>query len=133
MRSAPLRLRPALALALLAGFAQLCLPLVHAALMAAARAETAGWCGDSSRALAFAAELPPEIRAALELDGVNADRLADCAKLCATGASPTPIAVASTLVLRAAGLEPAPATRTPAPRPRELALRPPSQGPPAHA
>jgi hypothetical protein len=125
--------RPRLALILLAWFAQLCLPLVHAATMAAPRAEMPGWCGEPSRALAFAAQLPDEIRKALGLNGVNADHLDGCAQLCAAGSAPPAPRVASTVVLRAAGLEPAPAAQQAAPRPRERTLMPPSQGPPTHA
>jgi hypothetical protein len=89
------------------------------------------WCGDPSRALAITAELPAEIREALELDGVSADHLAGCTALCATGATPPMTAVANTVVLRAAGLEPPPLSR-PSPRSREQAPTPPAQGPPAH-
>lgn len=133
MQRAVSRLRPALALLLLAWFAQLCLPVAHASMMSAPRGQMLGWCGDPSRALAYAAGLPAEIREALELDGLSVDHLADCAKLCATGSPPPPpAAVASTVALRVAGIEPAPASR-PSPRPRDQAPTPPSQGPPAHA
>jgi len=132
MRTATARLRPALALVLLAWFAQFCLPVAHAALMATPRAEMLGWCGDPSRALAIAAELPPEIREALGLDGTSPEHLA-CAQLCATGSTPPAHSAASTVVLRAAGREPAPAIQRPAPHPRDQAPTPPSQGPPAHA
>jgi hypothetical protein len=119
-----------MAMALLAWFAQLCLPLAHAS-MAAPRAAMLAWCGEPSRALAAAAELPAEIREALGLDGASADHVVDCAKLCATGSTSAPTAVVNVEVLRAAGLEPAPATRTEPPR-QAPAPRPPSQGPPAH-
>ena len=59
-RAAGLRL----ALVLLAWFAQLCLPVVHASMMTAPRAAV-GWCGDPSHAPAIADELPAEIREAL--------------------------------------------------------------------
>lgn len=128
-----LRLHPALILALLAWLAQLSLPVVHARLMATAPgAEMSVWCGEPARARAIAAELPAEIRAALDLDGVSADHLDGCAKLCATGAAPSPAAVAVTVALRAADLEAAAPDR-PTPRSREQAPRPPSQGPPAQA
>lgn len=133
MRRIAARLHPALALAVLAWFAQLCLPLVHAAIMAAPGAGMLGWCGDRSRALAVAAELPAEIREALVPDGTGADHLAGCAKLCATGATPPAAPVANAVVLRAAGLEHAPTPPRPAPRSREQAPTPPSHGPPAHA
>jgi hypothetical protein len=132
MRTSAVRLRPALAL--IAWFAQLCLPVAHAVIMAAPHTEMLGWCGDPARARAAVAQLPAEIREALLADDTSADHLASCAELCATGSTsaPAPTLVASTVVLRAAGLELAPAV-LPAPRSREQAPRPPSQGPPAHA
>jgi hypothetical protein len=130
MRSATLR--PYLTLALLAWFAQLCLPVVHAAMMAAPRAQMGVWCGEPARAQAIVAALPAEIREALELDGVSVDHLVSCAKLCATGAAPATVAVAANEVLRTAGLEAAPPA-LPTPRSREQAATPPSQGPPARA
>lgn len=126
-----LRLHPALILALLAWFAQLCLPIAHAGMMNASSGDAmAVWCGEPARARAIAAELPAEIRAALDLDGVSADHLDSCAKLCATGAAPSPDAVAATVALRAAGLEAA-LPALPAPHARAQAPTPPSQGPPA--
>lgn len=127
------RLQPALMLVLLAWFAQLCLPLAHASMMSGSRSQMPGWCGDpSGAAAAFVAGLPAELREAQSPDGVSADHLAECAQLCATGPVPPPPALASTVVLRAAGIEPAAVPRA-APRPRDPALTPPSHGPPAHA
>jgi hypothetical protein len=133
MRTVAFRKRAALALILLAWFAQLCLPLAHAATMANARAEMPGWCGEPSRALAFAAQLPDEIREALGFERLNTDHLDGCAQLCAAGSAPQAPNVASTAVLRAAGLEPAPVAQQAAPRACERMLMPPSQGPPTHA
>lgn len=126
-----LRLHPALILALLAWVAQLAMPVVHARMMATAPgAEMSVWCGEPARARAIAAELPAEIRAALDLDGVSADHLDSCAKLCATGAAPSPGTVVATVALRAADLEAA-LPALPAPHSRAQAPTPPSQGPPA--
>lgn len=133
MRHDAARLRPALALVLLAWFAQLCLPVAHAGMMAAARGQMPGWCGEPARGLAIVAQLPAEIREALQPDGASAEHLASCTQLCATGATPTPTPAANTVVLRAAGLAPAPDSGTPAPRGPEPGLTPPSHGPPAQA
>jgi hypothetical protein len=120
------------ALVLVAWFAQLCLPVAHAALMAAPGAGISGWCGDPSRARAFLADLPAEIREGLDLNGTAAvDHALDCAQLCATCSPPPIVAVAATVVLRAAGLEPEPQAVPAAPRSRAQARTPPSQGPPA--
>lgn len=129
MRSTAARLR--FFLALLAWFAQLCLPAAHASMMATPRSEMPGWCGDPARALAVAAQLPAELREALDLDGAGVDHVAHCAVFCAMGMAPT-LPTANTVILRAAGLEPAPPA-LPAPRSREQSPTPPSQGPPAHA
>lgn len=132
MRPPIVRLRSALVLAVLAWFAQLCLPVAHAAVMSSPSNQLLGWCGDPSGALAIAAELPAEIREGLGLDGPHPDHLA-CAQLCAAGTTPPTVPVANTVLLRAAGLEPAPARERPAPRTRAQAPTPPSHGPPAHA
>lgn len=134
MRRAASRLPQTLTLVLLAWLAQLCLPAVHAAMMAEPRAQLLGWCGDPVRARAMVAELPAEIRQAMDPDGTSsADHLAACTLLCATGSTPAPTtAVAATMALRVAGLEITPADR-PTPVSREQAPRPPAQGPPAQA
>lgn len=126
-----MRVRVRAALALVAWFAQLCLPLAHAVVMAAPNTATV-WCGEPSRALAAAAALPPEIREALGLDHAGADHLDTCAKLCGTGSTAATTSVATTVVLRAADCESVTAV-PPTPHPREQAPTPPSQGPPAHA
>ena len=54
----------ALALVLLAWFAQLGLTVAHAAVMGASLAGAGAWCGDPAQALVAAAEMPPELRAA---------------------------------------------------------------------
>jgi hypothetical protein len=134
MQRVAIRHRSALALsiALLACLAQLFLPVVHATMMAAPQGQMAGWCGEPSRAMAFAAQLPAEIREGLGLEGSSADPLDACADICATGAAPPVAAVAVTVLLRAAGLEPMAAVR-PVPQTRDQAPPPPSRGPPAHA
>ncbi len=117
-------------LALLALFAQLCLPLAHAAMLAQPAGQMASWCGDPARARAFIAELPAELRQAFDQDGTSVDHLDTCAKLCAVAATPPPLpALAPTVALRAAGLEPLPVGCT-VPAARTPALKPPSQGPP---
>lgn len=128
MRCVNSRLR--LGLALLAWFAQLCLPWVHAASMAVVPAPMAAWCGDPARASAVIAGLPAELRQSLDPDGSSADLLATCAQVCAACTLPPPLpAPAPTLVLRNAGVEPVPPCR-PTPLACEPAPRPPSQGPP---
>jgi hypothetical protein len=121
-------------LVLLAWFAQLCLPLAHAAVMAAPNSQMAGWCGNplSSAAFqAYLADLPDELRQGLDESGAGAHALDACAEFCAVGALPAPPATApATLALRAAGLEPAPLPPLP-PAISEPARRPPSQGPPS--
>jgi hypothetical protein len=131
MKTVGSRLR--IAVVLMAWFAQLCLPVLHAAVMPMAAAGLPGWCGDPARGLAIAAQLPPEVRDALQLDNAaDAEHRIDCAKFCALGSPPPVAEVACTVALRAAGLEPAPAPLT-APRSRDQAPTPPSHGPPAHA
>ncbi len=123
-----------LSLALLAWLAQLCLPIAHAAMMATPPAAMAGWCGDSARFLALVAEQPAEFADALDLEEpgkASPQQLADCAKLCATAATPALLpAMAPTVALRAAGLEPATALAAP-PATREQSPTPPAQAPPA--
>jgi len=127
------RLRLTWTLALLAWFAQLCLPVAHAATMAQAPGTTAAWCGDPTNAREATAALPAEIRDALALDAVDADHLAACAQLCAIGSTPAPLPlpgpVPSAPVADAAL---APARHTPVAA-RRHALPPPSHGPPARA
>lgn len=120
-------------LALLAWFAQLCLPVAHAALMAQPSGTMAAWCGDPTNAREATAALPAEIREALALDAIDADHLAACAQLCAVGSTPAPLplpgSVPSAPVADAAL---ASVRQTPVAA-RRHALPPPSHGPPARA
>lgn len=120
-------------LVLLAWFAQWCLPLAHAAAMAAPAGPMAGWCGQPSSSPAFQAylaELPDELRRGLDEPGASDHALAACAQLCAVATTPPPLAGPSpTVVLRAAHLEPAPIV-PPLPPALEPKRRPPAQGPP---
>lgn len=127
------RVRLPLVVVLLAWLAQLWLPVLHAAIMAAPPAVLHGWCGDPSRARDAVAGLPAEIREALLPDGAGADHLSSCAKLCAAGSAPpsTAVAAADTL-LRTASAERA-AIAHPAPHLRDQAPRPPAQAPPLQA
>jgi len=128
------RLRLTWTLALLAWFAQLCLPVAHAALMAQAPGTMAAWCGDPTNAREATAALPAEIREALALDAIDADHLAACAQLCAVGSTPAPLPTVPGSVHPApvadAALAPARQTAVAA---RRHALPPPSHGPPARA
>lgn len=134
MRPAVTHLR--ICLVLLAWFAQLCLPLAHAALMAAPPSQMADWCGGPLRAAAYQAylaELPSELPPGDEQPGAGAHPLDACAKLCAVATPAPPLAAAAaTVALRVAGLEPAPVFRL-LPVVARPVLRPPSQGPPARA
>jgi|GEM_PF-4376824 len=133
MHARLLRLRLTWTLAFVAWFAQLGLPVAHAAMQAAPPGAMADWCGDPASAREAAALLPAEIRAALEKDGIGLDHMANCAKLCALGSTPAPLPTATPAALQQA----APAL-LPTPRPQTTALRrhalpPPSHGPPARA
>lgn len=133
MRPALLRLRLTWTLALVAWFAQLCLPVAHAAMPASPHGPAAAWCGDPSSAQEALALLPAEIRDALTLDAISVDHLAQCAKLCAVGATPAPLAAAVRASLpQASGSALAPARQAPVAE-RRYALLPPSHGPPARA
>ncbi|QBK05478.1 hypothetical protein DW355_12685 [Hylemonella gracilis] len=123
-----------LGLVLLAWFAQLCLPMGHAALMAAPQAQASWWCGDQDGALEMWAALPPELRAGLDApagtDGKH--HPPGCAQFCAQGARaaapPMQVAIAVPSS-RAAGRITSSAPRRPAP-PDRYVLAPPAQGPP---
>ncbi len=135
LRTVPLRLR--VCLVLLAWFAQLCLPMAHAALMGQQPASSlTGWCGDPRQAAdlrAYVAELPAELRDALGDTGTGAHALDACATLCAVAGTPPPLATPPvTVALRAAGLEPR-TVATAAPLVPATAPRPPAQGPPVRA
>lgn len=133
MQPTLLRLRLTWTLALLAWFAQLCLPLAHAAMPASPHGPAAAWCGDPANAQEAVALLPAEIREALELDAIGVDHLAQCAKLCAVGTTPAPLpAAVRTSLPQASGSTLAPARQAPVAE-RRYALPPPSHGPPARA
>lgn len=123
-----LRLRLTWTLAFLAWFAQLGLPVAHAAMQAAPPGAMADWCGDPASAREAAALLPAELRAALEKDGIGLDHLATCAKLCAVGTTPAPLPTANPAVLPKATNAPL-AT----PRPHTIAIRRHALPPPSHA
>lgn len=133
MRPALLRLRLTWTLALLAWFAQLCLPVAHAAMPASPHGPAAAWCGSPANAQEAAALLPAEIRDALALDAVSVDHLAQCAKLCAVGATPAPLpALVRPGLPQATGCTLEPARQAPVAA-RRYALPPPSHGPPDRA
>lgn len=123
-------------LVVLAWFAQLCLPLGHAALMAKpqGQGQASWWCGDQDGALEMWAALPAELRAGLEApagtDGKN--HAPDCAQFCAQGSRadgpPVQVAVVSHAP-RAAGQAIAAERPDPA-QPDRYTLAPPAQGPP---
>ena len=136
MRPAVLRLRLTWTFALVAWFAQLCLPIAHAAMQTtSSHGPMAAWCGSPANALEAAASLPAEIHDALSVDdsSIDADHLAHCAQLCAVGTTPAPLA--ATLKAdppQVAGSNLSPAPQTPFVL-RRHALPPPSHGPPARA
>ncbi|MGE0100252.1 MAG: hypothetical protein AB7S86_18075 [Hydrogenophaga sp.] len=133
MSSRLLRLRLNWTLVFLAWFAQLGLPVAHAAMQAAPPGVMAAWCGDPGSAREAAALLPAEIRDALAQDGIGLDHLANCAKLCAVGSTPAPLPTASPAALPRIA-KAAPATpRSPTVAVRRHALPPPSHGPPERA
>jgi len=123
-----------LGLVLLAWLAQLCLPMGHAALMAAPQGQASWWCGDQDGALEMWAALPAELRAGLDAptgsDGKN--HPPGCAQFCAQGARafapPLHVAFAA-LAPRAVGRAIRPELPDPA-LPWRYALAPPAQGPP---
>lgn len=134
MRPALLRLRTTWTLVLVAWFAQLCLPVAHAAMASSSHAGMAAWCGDPANAREAAALLPAEIRDALALDDADASHLAHCAQLCAVGTTPALLPAPPAQ----ASLPPASAVPLPLARPslvvvRRHALPPPSHAPPAGA
>lgn len=128
--STPHRRRPLLWIALIAWFAQLCLPAAHAAAMAQQEAGIAVWCGVATPGLqAELAKLDHEIRTILDPGSPQADSHDDCAAYCASASSADPVVEPASVRLRAAGLEAAP-------RPAVESLRaapwrsPPVRGPP---
>ncbi|SEP90528.1 hypothetical protein SAMN04488038_102162 [Solimonas aquatica] len=124
------RHRPlACSLALLAWLAQLLLPMAHAAAMTAAGNP---WCGTPSAQLqAQLRELPDALRAAQQ-DGATQGQLAQCLDCCAALSAQAMPPPATTVLLRAAGLEaPAPLPLL-APR-QSRVTSPPARGPPSYA
>lgn len=119
-------------LALLGWFAQLCLPLAHASVMAERGLGIASWCGAGSTTLeAKLAELPVEIRDILKdsvKHGVHASD--SCATLCVTPLAAAVPVQSPILALRAAGLEALP-VESPLPAWAGPRPTPPARGPPA--
>lgn len=118
-------------LVLLALLAQLWLPVARAAMPMGAGPDAAAWCTSAANRVEALASLPAEVRDALDQDGWHAEHIAQCAKLCALGASaalvPTSASVACPPPAVTVSLVPA------RPTVRALsrhALPPPSQGPP---
>lgn len=128
-----LRLRLTWTLVLVAWFAQLCLPVAHAAMKSSPRGAMSAWCGDPASSRDAAAALPAEIRDALALDAVGPDHLAQCAKLCAVGSTPAPLPQATTAFFPQALPATVAAPRQATVAMRRHALPPPSHGPPARA
>lgn len=125
-----MRLRLVWILAFVAWFAQLCLPVAHAAMEAAPPGAMAAWCGDPASSLEAAAALPAEIRDALAQEAMGPDHLAQCAKLCAVGSTPAllpPVSIAA-LSLALPSMQVMP--RQVATATRRHGLPPPSHGPP---
>jgi len=129
-----MRLRTTWALVLVAWLAQLCLPVAHAASMAApSHAPAAAWCGDPANAQEAVALLPAEIRAALGLDEADVGHLAHCAQLCAIGTTPVPLPALAKADPPLASAMPLPAARRTLLVVRQHALPPPSHAPPVAA
>lgn len=125
--------RLAWTLVFLTWFAQLCMPVAHAAMAAAPNGAMGAWCGTAANAAEARASLPAEIRDALERDTLSADHLASCAKLCMVASMPAPLPGTDQ-----PAFSPAPAlvlapARQPALALHRHALPPPSHGPPARA
>lgn len=122
-------------LALVAWLAQLCLPVVHAASMAASDAGALAWCGKGSSAALQAkiAQLPAEIRQILEDGATQTDHVDDCAQLCAVSGGAALIEpVAVTVALRTAGLEILAPTSVPSSL-HSHGAPPPARGPPSYS
>lgn len=125
-----LRSRLLLAFALFAWLAQVCLPVAHAAVMAEQNAGLATWCGPLSPGMsAKLAQLPTEVREILQKGSAQAEQHQDCMQFCAGAATDALHRVNPTILLRAAGLEPAaPPALENAHRP--VWPKPPARGPP---
>ncbi len=133
MRPALMRLRMTWTLVLVAWFAQLCLPVAHAAMSSPSHAGTAAWCGDPANAREAVALLPAEIRAGLEADSVDVSHLAHCAQLCAVATTPAPLPAFTKAEPPLASATPLPTGRQTLVVVRQQALPPPSHAPPAGA
>lgn len=123
------RRRLRICLAVLAWFAQLCLPLAHAAMMAERPVPLSSWCGDPAQVRAFIATLPPELRVEVQPDGAHVHNLSQCATLCALAVTPLLPALTPTVDWQVAEPGPIPVHRWDLVV-REPARKPPSQGPP---
>lgn len=133
MRHAPVRRQLAWALVFLTWFAQLCLPVAHAAMATSTGGAMPAWCGSPANASEAMASLPAEIRDALDPDATSAEHLASCAKLCAAIAKLPPLpSVDAVHSLPVSNAAPVPAA-FPTHVARRHALPPPSHGPPAWA
>jgi len=116
--------------ALFAWIAQLCLPMVHATVMAEARMGGTTWCGTGSSALqAELAKLPRDIRQILDPGTSHADRHPGCIQLCASSAGAATLPELVTVAWRATRLEDLPSPVAP-PAKRARAFVPPARGPP---
>lgn len=128
------RPRPLIWIALFAWFAQLCLPAVHAAVMARHDAGIPGWCGSFSPAMAAkVAALPAEIRDIIApgTDAHSEAMQAECLLLCAgTIGATLPSEASAAAAPRTPSVEPAAAIVDAGAR-TQPALRPPTRGPPA--
>lgn len=128
-----MRLRMTWSLVLVAWFAQLCLPVAHAAMSSPSHAGMAAWCGDPANAREAIALLPAEIRAGLEVDNVDVSHLTHCAQLCAVGTTPAPLPAPTKAEPPLASTTPLPGGRPTLVVVRQQALLPPSHAPPAGA
>lgn len=123
------RRRWRICLAVLAWFAQLCLPLAHAAVMAERPVPLSSWCGDPAQVRAFIATLPPELRVEVQPDGAHVHNLSQCATLCALAVTPLLPAVMPGMVFSVAAPAPMPVFRW-GQVAHEPARKPPAHGPP---
>lgn len=133
MRHALAHRRLAWTLVFLTWFAQLCMPVAHAAMAASHGGAMAAWCGDPANAREAAALLPAEIRNALDPEASSAEHLASCAKLCAAMAKLPPLPSMAMGHWPPAAQTAAVPARAATLVARRHALPPPSHGPPVRA
>lgn len=125
--------RLAWTLVFLTWFAQLCMPVAHAAMAAAPNSAMGAWCGTPANAAEARAALPAEILDALERDSLSADHLASCAQLCMVASTPAPLGATELPAFSPVAAPTQAPTRQPAVALRRHALLPPSHVPPAQA